>query len=125
LLEEKPICDGEELVLASAVHRSHNSRDALATSSLGMSTLALAVAGPSGAWRRMTTSPSSSSVTGSSQGSLGLSLSLRYDKPSPLRSPRCGRVLATTFGGDHVDHEVETDAGTLVIRWTLGPAEEP
>ncbi len=39
--------------------------------------------------------------------------------------PRRGRVLATTFGGDHVDHDVETDAGTLVIRRPLGPTEEP
>lgn len=39
--------------------------------------------------------------------------------------PRRGRVLATTFGGDRVDHDVETDAGTLVIRRPLGPTEEP
>lgn len=39
--------------------------------------------------------------------------------------PRRGRVLATTFGGDHVDHDVETDAGTLVVRRPLGPMEEP
>jgi len=44
LLEEKPICDGEELALASAVHRSHYSRDTLVMSSLGVSTLALAIA---------------------------------------------------------------------------------
>ena len=41
------------------------------------------------------------------------------------RSNSGGRVLATTFGGDHVDHDVETDAGTLVIRRPLGPTEEP
>ena len=39
--------------------------------------------------------------------------------------PRRGRILATTFGGDHVDHDVETDAGTLVIRRPLGPTDEP
>lgn len=39
--------------------------------------------------------------------------------------PRRGRVLSTTFGGDHVDHDVETDAGTLVIRRPLGPTDEP
>ncbi|MGP5098609.1 ABC transporter ATP-binding protein [Brachybacterium alimentarium] len=39
--------------------------------------------------------------------------------------PRLGHVLATTFGGDHVDHDVETDAGTLVIRRPLGPRDEP
>jgi len=39
--------------------------------------------------------------------------------------PRRGRILTTTFGGDHVDHDVETDAGTLVIRRPLGPRDEP
>lgn len=39
--------------------------------------------------------------------------------------PRIGRVLSTTFGGDHVDHDVETDAGTLVVRRQLGATEEP
>lgn len=39
--------------------------------------------------------------------------------------PRLGRVLSTTFGGDHVDHDVETDAGTLVVRKPLGPTDEP
>lgn len=39
--------------------------------------------------------------------------------------PRVGRVLSTTFGGDHVDHDVETDAGTLVVRRPLGPTDEP
>lgn len=39
--------------------------------------------------------------------------------------PRRGQVLATTFGGDHVDHDVETDAGTLVIRRPLGPTDDP
>lgn len=39
--------------------------------------------------------------------------------------PRLGRVLSTTFGGDHVDHDVETDAGTLVVRRPLGPTDDP
>lgn len=39
--------------------------------------------------------------------------------------PRQGRVLSTTFGGDHVDYDVETDAGTLVIRRPLGPTDDP
>ena len=44
LLEEEPIIDGDELLLVSAVHRSHYSRDVLVMSSLGISILALAVA---------------------------------------------------------------------------------
>lgn len=44
MLEEEPITGKDELVLASAVHRSHYSRDTLVMSSLAMSTLALAVA---------------------------------------------------------------------------------
>lgn len=44
LLHEGPVSDGDELLLASALHRSHHSRDVLVMSSLGMSALALAVA---------------------------------------------------------------------------------
>lgn len=39
--------------------------------------------------------------------------------------PGCGRVLRTTFQGDQVEYDVESDAGTLVVRRPLGPTEEP
>lgn len=44
LFREGPISDGDELLLASAVHRSRHTQDVLVMSSLGMSGLALAVA---------------------------------------------------------------------------------
>lgn len=44
LLKEPPLHGDDEVLLASAVHRSHYSRDTLVMSSLAMSTLALAVA---------------------------------------------------------------------------------
>lgn len=45
--------------------------------------------------------------------------------PSTGLDPRRGTVLSAGFGGDHVDYDIETDAGTLVVRRPLGPAEEP
>lgn len=44
LFNEESLIDGDELLLASAVHRSHHTRDVLVMTSLGMSGLALAVA---------------------------------------------------------------------------------
>ncbi|MFC0672480.1 ABC transporter ATP-binding protein [Brachybacterium hainanense] len=49
------------------------------------------------------------------------------DGPAPPDEldPACGRILGGSFGGDHVDYDVETAAGTLVSRRVLGPAEDP
>lgn len=55
----------------------------------------------------------------------GLRVVAAADAPADELDPSSGRILGGSFGGDHVDYDVETAAGTLVVRCTLGPREEP